>query len=306
MKTRTSKKPRLSAEPSASEGFSLIPNARLIQIYVAMLKCRMLREHLRRPGAAAGPRSAIMFRSGSEAVATGAVIDLLSGDTLASSDLFAAFVKGVPLQSLLRPILKPLTAGAGAKPQFTHGVLAGPLPASSLLSAAAGAAFAHKLNKSGKVTVAFCGESTGALREALDFVVAQDLAMIFVRQANSPFEVLRTSTNAGRKGPTKTPTPNLPVIPVDRDDAIAVYRVAHEALAHARCGNGPTLIDCVPVRIPGRPSPGPIRHMEDYLAAKGLDAQRAKARVSADFAPALEAAIKEARRSAEGRRGTRK
>ncbi len=304
MKTRTSKKPRLSAEPSASEGFSLISNARLIQIYTAMLKCRMLREHLRRSGVAAGPRSASMFRSGSEAVAAGAVIDLLSGDTLASSDLFAAFVKGVPLQSLLRPILKPLTAGTG--PHLTHGVLAGPLPASSLLSAAAGAAFAHKLNKSSKVTVAFCGESTSALREALDFVVAHDLAMIFVRQANSPFEALRTTTNAGRKSSIKTPSPNLPVIPVDRDDAIAVYRVAHEALAHARRGNGPTLIDCVPVRIPGRPSSGPIRHMEDYLAAKGLDAQRAKARVAADFAPALEAAIKEARRSAESRRGTRK
>ncbi len=296
MKKRTSKQSHPSAESSNSEGFSLISNARLIEIYATMLKCRMLRERLRRLTAASGARNASAVSSASEAVAVGTVMDLLPDDTVASSDLFALLVKGVPLASLLRPIVKPQAVSA-AEPYLAHGVLAGPLSTSARLSAAAGAAFAHKRNKSGKVTVAFCGESAGALHETLEFVVAHDLPMIFVRQANSPFEAPGAGANRARKRAAQAPIQKLPIIPVDRDDAVAVYRVAHEALAHARRGNGPTLIDCVPVRLPGRRAADPIRHMEAYLSAKGINPQDAKAKVNADFASALEAAIQDARRA---------
>jgi hypothetical protein len=37
----------------------------------------------------------------------------------------------------------------------------------------------------------------------------------------------------------------FPRIPVDRDDPIGIYRVAHEAVQRARIGYGPTLVDCV-------------------------------------------------------------
>jgi hypothetical protein len=53
---------------------------------------------------------------------------------------------------------------------------------------------------------------------------------------------------------------------VDGNDVVAVYRVASEAIAHARNGHGPTVIDC---RLSG---PGdPIENMLRYLIGKGLD-----------------------------------
>jgi hypothetical protein len=64
----------------------------------------------------------------------------------------------------------------------------------------------------------------------------------------------------------------MPVIAVDGNDAVAVYRVAQESIAHARSGSGPTL-------IVGRIGEwhndageytDPILRMEAYLAAKGL------------------------------------
>lgn len=71
----------------------------------------------------------------------------------------------------------------------------------------------------------------------------------------------------------------FPAMPVDGQDAVAVYRVAQESIARARKGGGPTLIDCKTWR--GKAAGGsatkqhwkpadPIKHMEAYLKKKGL------------------------------------
>ena len=55
----------------------------------------------------------------------------------------------------------------------------------------------------------------------------------------------------------------LPLITVDRGDAIAVFRVVQESLDRARRGVGPTLIDC---RIlPGQDS---FAHLEEYIRSR--------------------------------------
>jgi TPP-dependent pyruvate/acetoin dehydrogenase alpha subunit len=57
----------------------------------------------------------------------------------------------------------------------------------------------------------------------------------------------------------------FPSISVDGNDVVAVFRVASEAIAHARKGHGPTLIEC-----PLENSGDPIQNMEKYLIRKGL------------------------------------
>jgi pyruvate dehydrogenase E1 component alpha subunit len=65
--------------------------------------------------------------------------------------------------------------------------------------------------------------------------------------------------------PPTTESSLLPSISVDGNDVVAVYRVATEAIAHARKGHGPTLIDCQLV------NPGdPLQNMKKYLMRKGL------------------------------------
>ncbi len=75
---------------------------------------------------------------------------------------------------------------------------------------------------------------------------------------------------------------------VDGDDAVAVYRVATEAIAHARRGSGPTLIDCKPWVVAGeksrkRGAHDPIVRMEEYLTRKGLFDKKMKSKVSTGF-----------------------
>jgi pyruvate dehydrogenase E1 component alpha subunit len=92
----------------------------------------------------------------------------------------------------------------------------------------------------------------------------------------------------------------FPRITVDANDVVAVYRVASEAIAHARKGNGPTLIVCKTYRLNEHSTAGsrkqaatlqmespedhdPILNMEKYLAGKGLFRKQLKASIAADF-----------------------
>jgi TPP-dependent pyruvate/acetoin dehydrogenase alpha subunit len=80
----------------------------------------------------------------------------------------------------------------------------------------------------------------------------------------------------------------FPSIPVDGSDAVAVYRVAFEALYKARIGAGPTLITCKY----DRQSQDPLVHAENYLKKKGLWSDEFATRVVKGFSQELENARK--------------
>jgi pyruvate dehydrogenase E1 component alpha subunit len=88
---------------------------------------------------------------------------------------------------------------------------------------------------------------------------------------------------------------------VDGNDAVAVYRVAHESIARARKGRGPTLIECVHFildesakrrnsanSLRGR---DPIRNMEQYLAGKKLFSAGLRSEAANKFREQLDEAI---------------
>jgi len=84
----------------------------------------------------------------------------------------------------------------------------------------------------------------------------------------------------------------LPGMPVDGHDVVAVYRVASEAIAHARRGNGPTLIECMPWMVSGarKRTVDAIRNMEEYLSRKGLFSVEHRAAVKDQFAQEMKKA----------------
>jgi TPP-dependent pyruvate/acetoin dehydrogenase alpha subunit len=106
----------------------------------------------------------------------------------------------------------------------------------------------------------------------------------------------------------KTAPCGLPSITVDGNDVVAVYRVASEAITHARMGHGPTLIECRTFRLSGpaamgaekgprpdevalRATDDPILNMEKYLTGKGLFSEEFKRRVALGFSKELEAVL---------------
>ena len=76
--------------------------------------------------------------------------------------------------------------------------------------------------------------------------------------------------SSGASGAEFEPGTELARIIVDGYDAVASYRVAHEAVERARKGRGATLIECTAFRIPGQRRQDSSAAMEQYLRNKGL------------------------------------
>jgi hypothetical protein len=62
---------------------------------------------------------------------------------------------------------------------------------------------------------------------------------------------------------------NVPCIPVDAHDAVALYRVAQETILRARNHGGPSLIDCKQVQL-ARGDSNPVARLEAHLHRKAL------------------------------------
>ncbi len=128
------------------------------------------------------------------------------------------------------------------------------------LGLAAGVALACKLQDATNVVVALAKRSTldtGSAHEALTIASAQKLPLIVVLDCAHSAEADALETKAAAYG--------IPPIEVDGHDAVAVYRVAREAVDRARTGRGPTLIQCLTIE----PVADPIPRIEHYLEKHG-------------------------------------
>ncbi len=288
--TTASSKVALTADPETPHnGFSLISNEKLLQLYSTMLKCSMLHARIGVLVNGNGSR-ALLAALSHEAAAVGVGLDLLPGDTLAPSPcgFIPSFVKGLPLGCIFSAVAP---TGAKPLPQYARLNLIPPaLGLKAQLDRALDAAIENKRTRNKQIVVAFCGSSStapGHLHKAMHQAGKRNLPILLVCHSNSDSD----------EACLKAREYDFPGVSVDADDAIAVYRVATEAIAHARRGSGPTLIDCKPWPLSGH-KPGhrkaagnPILRMEEYLTRKGLFEKKIKSKVIADFRRELEAAL---------------
>jgi TPP-dependent pyruvate/acetoin dehydrogenase alpha subunit len=215
------------------ESFSLIPNRKLLAMYAAMLQCRMMAESSRKQSKTRSPADSILGR---EAAAVGATFDLGPRDTVA-------------------PSLWPDGAFKAINPSVV---------VASGIAPAARAALANKDNQ--KITLLFSSAKAGSQSswlKAVTVAAERDLPILFVsleRHSNSRSHAKVEALPLNKNGYA------VPFISVDGNDVVAVYRVASEAITHARKGNGPTLIDC---RLSSLDDP--LENMKKYLIGKGLD-----------------------------------
>jgi pyruvate dehydrogenase E1 component alpha subunit len=266
---------------AASNGFSLISNEKLYGLYAAMLKCRMLAE--RSQAFIKQNKGRKFAAAGREAAAVGVAIDLHPEDTIVPSigDPIQCVVHSLPLEALFGRLFQP----AAPSPRIA-----------ARLKVATDAAAAHKLNKTNNISVAFSAggsSSVGPWHEALRFAGGHGLPMIFVSWNVPPPELTTESQTRADGMRLKKGAHSFAAIAVDGNDAVAVYRVAHEAIAHARMGDGPSLIAC---QSDGSNPGDPILNMEKYLIGKGLFTEGFKAEMTDRYNRELDAAIESAQR----------
>jgi pyruvate dehydrogenase E1 component alpha subunit len=259
-----------SKERNAGNGFSLISREKLLQLYSTMLKCRMIEERLPALSAQNGLAANRDGILGYEAAAVGVAIDLLPEDIVAASsrNLILNFIKGQPLAT----IFSSLFSSAVNPDPTVH------------LHQAANVAMAHQAARNGKIAVAFldgAAAAPGFCHEAFTIASFHRLPILFVSYAGPAGQssIAELALKAEAYG--------FPAVIVDAADVVAVYRVATEAITHARKGNGPTLIECV---INGSEPRDPIRRMEVYLNHMGLFSEEWRRKVESSFKRKLNSA----------------
>ncbi len=292
----------------------MISGEKLIEIYAAMVKCRLLAKRvalLKRQGSLASDLEAGVGR---EAAVAGITIDLMPGDTLSVARPYSvsSFVKGSPLTDAFLTLTTANGHGRARSAKNSEGnsavhVIPATVNHAAQLHIACGVALACMIAKNHAVAVAFCedgAESLEGWRDTLAFAGRHDLPILFVHQSGAGREQENVSSlRHNQGGGHNTQAWGVPAITVDGNDAVAVYRVASESIARARLGRGPTLIECGVYHLHSpsgnhledgrRPEAyDPIPAMEIYLTRKGLYSEKLKRQTAAGIKRELDAATR--------------
>ncbi len=150
-------------------------------------------------------------------------------------------------------------------------------PVGTQLLHAAGIAYASRLRGEDAVTFTSIGEggtSEGDFHEALNFAATHHLAVLFVVENNGyaisvPWEKQMPTPDVADRAAAY----GIPGVVVDGEDALACHRVAREAVARARSGEGPTLVEAKVLRLTSHSSDDDQRR---YRSAESIDAEKTR------------------------------
>lgn len=127
------------------------------------------------------------------------------------------------------------------------------VPIATQLLHAAGVAYAIKLRKQNRAVLSICGDggtSEGDFYEAINFAGAHQLPVVFIVNNNKwAISVPLEKQTAAETLAQKAIAGGFEGVQVDGNDVIAMREVTEKALAKARKGRGPTLIEAVNYRL---------------------------------------------------------
>ncbi len=233
-----------------------------VDAYRTMVRIRTFEEKLDelfRKGALPG---FVHLYIGEEAVATGICAALGKDDKISSTHRGHGHLiaKGAEPEKMMAELLGKSTGycrGRGGSMHIvdfdlgiigTNGIVGGGIPI------AAGAAWGDAYLGRDTVTVAFFGDGAanqGVLLEAMNLAAVWKAPVIFVCENNLYGEWTRTDELTAGKIHERGVPLGIPGVEVDGNDVRAVHAAAVEAVARARAGEGPTLIEARTYRWSG-------------------------------------------------------
>ena len=231
-------------------------------MYDTMVTIRRFEEECRRQsdqGKLRGMHSSI----GQEAVPTGICAHLGDGDYVLGTHRshHHCIAKGVNVNEMMAELLGKATGtnkGKGGTmhiADITKGMLGANGVVGSNIPVATGAALSAKIQGSDRVSVVFFGDGAvgqGSLYESMNLAAIWKLPVIFVCENNryaeaTPFEY----AIAGASVANRAAGYDFPGVTVDGQSVLEMYEVSGEAVARARAGEGPTLIEAQTYRYQG-------------------------------------------------------
>lgn len=268
---------------------------------------------------------ALHLYSGQEAVAVGACVAIEKDDFVVSTHRGHGhcIAKGADVKRMMAELLGRETGyskGRGGSMHLFHiegGLLGGNGIVGGGLPIALGAAFSAQYRGTGQVTLCFFGEgaaSQGTFHEAMNLASLWKLPVLYICENNlyaatTPVSDSAPIENIGDRASAY----GCPGQVVDGNDVLSVYEAVQEAVARARAGEGPSLIECKTFRfyphcmvIPEHRDQAemeawrrkdPILRFEKKLLEKGLLTPEEREKMKGEVEDTLEEAVAFAKES---------
>lgn len=292
----------------------------LLDLYYQLRLTRSLEERigiLYRQGKIFG---GVYLSTGQEAVSVGAAYALEPGDIIVPShrDMGAHLLRGIQPREILAQYLGRIGGPTRGRDGNVHygdiqrGDVAFISPMADGIPVAAGVALALKRQGKGRVAMTWFGDgasSRGDFHEGINLAAVLRLPAVFVCNNNQyAYSTPLTRQTLVPEIAKRAAGYGIPGVSVDGNDALAVYRAAREAVARARRGEGPSLIECKTMRMRGHSEhddasyvpremleewrrKDPIQRLEARLREGGILDDAAEAQIVKRIAGELEAAV---------------
>ena len=240
-----------------------LDRANMLKLYTTMATIRNFEERGIPETGQRRMSGSVHSSAGQEAVPTGVCAHLSEEDYIGSTHRGHGhcIAKGVDPKLMMAELFGRTTGpnkGKGGSMHIadmskgmlgTNGVVAASVPL------AVGAALTSKLKNLGRVAVAFFGDggaNQGILHESMNLASVWKLPVIFCCENNgyaesTPVEYALSVANVSDRAAGY----NMPGFNVDGMDVFAVYDAAGQAVARARAGEGPSLLECRTYRYYG-------------------------------------------------------
>ncbi len=244
-------------------GIQAPTSVELLNIYYYLKLTRGLEQRvitLYRQGQIVG---GVYLGTGEEAIAVGSASALDPDDVVAPThrDLGVNLMKGItPKEYMAQYLAKQtgLTRGRDGNVHFgdiTRGIIGFISPMADLLPVAAGVALTFKLRRERRVVAAFFGDgasSRGDFHEALNLAAVMKLPVVFICHNNQyAYSTPLSRQMAIEHVADRAKAYGMPGITVDGNDVLAVRDAVATAVARARAGDGPSLVEGKTMRMRG-------------------------------------------------------
>ena len=233
-----------------------ISNETLLDLHQRMVRIRHFEETAGKMMEDGKIPGALHLYVGEEAVASGVMAHLSNQDQITSTHRGHGHLiaKGGEFDRMFAELFGRATGyckGKGGSMHISNMDL-GMLGANGIVGGgppiAMGAAFSNKFRKTNNVACCFFGDGAsneGSFHEAANMAALYKLPALFVCENNGYGEYTpQANHQAIVDVADRAPGYGMPGVVVDGMDVIAVYEAAGEAIARARAGEGPTLLEC--------------------------------------------------------------
>src|SRR3954465_2822867 len=208
-------------------------------------------------------RSGVYTGIGQEAIIVGTCFALRKDDFICPlhRDLGSFLMKGVEPRAMMAQMFAKTTGLSKGRDSALHsgvselGIFGNTSMLGANLPIAAGLGYTFKMEKADNVVMAYFGEgasNTGDFHEALNFAGVQSLPVVFICENNQyAYSVPLEKSMAIDDVAIRAEGYGFDGIAINGNDVLAVYQASLGAIARARGGGGPTLIECKTYRWHG-------------------------------------------------------